>query len=73
VLVLARADEPDEPPVALTGPAPVVWLALDPAATLDDLTAVMADVFGTDADRVRTELSALLDSLGSKGFVESEP
>jgi hypothetical protein len=73
VLVLAEARDRAQPPVAQRGPALVVWLALDEPASVDELADVLGDVLDVPAASLGVEITAVLESLGSQGFVETVP
>jgi hypothetical protein len=73
VLVLTRAGDRAAAPLALTGPAPVLWLALDEPATVAELAELLSDALAIDAEDLRADVTTLLDSLGSQGYVETCP
>lgn len=56
---------PDGPAVVLQGPACLVWLALaeSSSGTLDDITALVADVAETDAGDITADVEQLLQGL----------
>ena len=66
VLQAAGADEP----VALPGTAAAVWDLLAEPATVDELVATLAEVYGESPDAIVDDVTGLLERLTALGAVE---
>jgi hypothetical protein len=69
VLVVADPVGHDAPR-SLVGPGAAVWVALDEPGSIDEITALLADVFSADEATVRATVLEVLDALEGSGFVE---
>lgn len=58
-------------PIALEGSACLVWLAVADGGTVEEITASTAQMAGIDADEIRSDVRALLDSLVGEGLVRA--
>jgi hypothetical protein len=64
VLVAVRADRPEQPPVAVTGPGSAIWSALETPrgrAELDELALALTDQPPAEVQAALTELLDLLE------------
>jgi hypothetical protein len=73
VLVVGRADRPEEPPVAVTGAGSVIWMALDRPRSRDELGELAASLSDVPAEEARASLRELLDLLEDHDLVRRVP
>jgi hypothetical protein len=60
----------DPEPVTLAGTGVAIWDALERPRSLDDLAGTLATMFAIDIDRVRCDLTPVLDDLVARGVLE---
>lgn len=70
--VVYAAPLPDGPPVVLDGPGAVVWRAVVPGGSLDDVVARVAAEVGASADVVATDVVAFVHQLVDGRLVAHE-
>lgn len=58
-------------PLTMEGSACLVWLALDEGGTLDEITAVAADMADIDRDQIRGDVLDLIEQLVGAGLVSA--
>ncbi|QIM21350.1 PqqD family protein [Phycicoccus sp. HDW14] len=70
--VVYAAPLPDGPPVVLDGPGAVVWRAVVPGGSLEDVVARVAAEVGASAEVVAADVATFVDQLVAGGLVAHE-
>jgi len=60
---------PDGPPLVLRGPASLIFRAVAPSGTREEIVARVAEEAGLGPDEVRDDVVAFLDTLAAAGIV----
>ena len=55
-------------PMTLEGSACLVWLALADGGTLDEIATAAAEMADTDVDRVRSDVTSMVEALVDDGL-----
>ncbi|MGG5259343.1 PqqD family protein [Phycicoccus avicenniae] len=70
--VVYAARLPDGPPLVLEGPGAVVWHALLPGGTVDEVAERVAQRVGVSAEAVLLDVAGFLDGLLRAGVAAQE-
>ena len=68
-LVALNLRRPAQPPVGLSPTAASIWHAVDGHRTGAEVVAQIADLWGTAAERIHTDVERLLERLEEAGLV----
>lgn len=68
-LVLLHPDDAGADPVTMRGLGALAWLALDRPTTLEELSALLAQVFDEPGDPPSEDVELAVDTLVDAGFV----
>ncbi len=67
--VVYAAPLPDGPPVVLDGPGAVVWRAVLPGGSLEDVVARVSAEVGASPEVIAADVAAFVDQLVAGGLV----